>query len=125
MQLDQDTTPGSHTIRSYASGQIVVDEEIIQTSVIVTPAQIQENWPPESVNDLTLQHIQMILDLEPEIVLLGTGSRQQFLSQELIIPFMQMNIGLEIMDTQGACRTYNVLMSEGREVAAALFMIQS
>ena len=77
------------------------------------------------VADLTETHFAMVAALKPEIVLLGTGARQQFPLPRLLRPLLTQGIGVEVMDTAAACRTYNIIMLEGRRVAAALLMIEA
>lgn len=93
-------------------------------SIILSAQGLISDWEPSSLAELTANHIEIINSLEPALVLLGTGARLQFPASEILSPLHKMGIGVEIMDTAAACRTFNVLMSEGRKVAAALFMIQ-
>lgn len=132
MKLSLDSGNEQHLIRSYAPGQVVIDNMTVTQSVIVTPNRIIQDWPPESVQDITHEHLSVFAELNLEIVILGTGARQQFLKPEFQFAIMQPPaklldehpcVGLEMMDTAAACRTYNILSSEGRNVAAALFMI--
>ena len=82
------------------------------------------DWGPHSAGGLALKDFLLIADLQPEVVVLGTGSRLQFPAPAATQPLIQARIGLEVMDTAAACRTYNILMGEGRRVAAALLMIE-
>ena len=109
-------------IRAYSAGQVTVNNEVIAASVIVMPHQLHRDWGPERFADLTAGHIEALAAIAPEIVLLGTGPRLQFPQPALLTSLMSKGIGVEVMDTSAACRTYNILMSEGRNVAAALIM---
>lgn len=121
LSLDADTT--RNTIHAYGQGCIRVNEREIHRSVIVTPETIIDDWPPQTFAALEEIHFELIEKLEPEIVLLGTGNRQHFPHPLLTRRLLIAGIGVEVMDTAAACRTYNVIMSEGRRVAAALLMI--
>lgn len=111
-------------IRSYAFGRITVNQDIYSTSLIITPERIVADWRPQRFTDLIVSDFDTIRNLQPEVVLLGTGVRLLFPAPELIRPLVSAQIGFEVMDTGAACRTYNVLMGEGRRVAAALLMDQ-
>ncbi|MEJ2694728.1 MAG: Mth938-like domain-containing protein [Candidatus Thiodiazotropha sp.] len=123
MKFILDNSSGGYTIQRYDPGEIVIDERIYRESLILLPNQVIADWSPASVDDLSTEHFQQLAELAPEIVLLGTGRGQHFPLPALSQPLMQQRIGLEVMDTAAACRTYNILMAEGRRVAAALFMI--
>jgi uncharacterized protein len=81
------------------------------------------DWPVKSVAEIAEWHLEKILGLNPEVVLIGTGSRQAFLPPELMMFFHDRHIGIEVMSTDAACRTFNVLVSESRNVAAALIPV--
>jgi uncharacterized protein len=120
MKIQLEAGAGRNIIRSYAAGQITVNQERFTGSVIVMPQQIITDWRPRSFTDLTAADFEMIVAMDPEVVLLGTGSRLQFPAPALTRALTLAQLGLEVMDTGAACRTYNILMSEGRRVAAAL-----
>jgi uncharacterized protein len=115
---------GVNTIRAYREGAIVVNEEHITQSLILLPDRIILDWPPQSFEELTARHFEAIAELDPEIVLLGTGARLSFPGERLTAPLLNKQIGFEVMDTASACRCYTVLAAEGRCVAAVLFMIR-
>jgi len=92
-------------------------------ALIVTPERLVSDWPPQTFGDLVEAHFEVIASLEPEVVLLGTGSRQRFPRPPLIRSLLARGVGVEIMDTAAACRTYNIIMLEGRRVAAALLLL--
>ena len=121
MKLDLDKGSGN-LIRGFVGGQILIGENAIRSPVIVTIDQIIENWSPPAVEQLALADFERVLALEPEVILLGTGERQRFPSIALITAILRLGVGLEIMNTAAACRTYNVLASEYRRVAAVLFV---
>lgn len=109
-----------YRIRGYEPGRIFVDEQAIETSIIVAGSVLRQDWPPRTFDELEPSHLEPILELDPEIVLLGTGERQHFPHRAFMRVMLEKGIGLEVMDTASACRTYHVLMAEGRMVVAAL-----
>ena len=123
MRFSLDADSNRYSIRNYGSGWITVNDQDIRCSVIVTPERLVLDWPPQTFAELDETHFAMIMALEPEIVLLGTGCRQQFPHPRLTQALLAQGIGVEVMDTAAACRTYNVIMLEGRRVAAALLLI--
>ena len=127
-------------IHAYASGgitlavpgdmevELAVDPETglcqVTQSLILTAQQLITDWEPSQPDDLTEAHLDVILSLEPELVLLGTGARQHFPAMDIMSPLHRAQIGIEVMDTAAACRTFNILVGEGRHVVAALMMIE-
>ncbi len=124
MHIQLETGGQANLIRTYAAGQITVNQDSYTHSVIVLPRQIIADWPPQRFEELTPAHLEILVPLAPELVILGTGRRQRFPRAELLSPLVAAGIGWEVMDSGAACRTYNILMSEGRNVAAALLMIE-
>ena len=121
MRFAQDNLTGN-IIRGYAPGQVTINDEVIVTSVIVTPERIIRDWLPRAFGDLERRHIVRLEELQPEIIVLGTGLRLRFPDAGFTAGFLSQGIGVEIMDTTAACRTYNILLSEDRRVVAALLM---
>jgi uncharacterized protein len=122
MKLNLDSGAGQNLIRSYARGQITVNQEVHTASLIVTPERVIADWRPRRFDDLQAGDFDVIAAMAPEVVLLGTGERLRFPPPTLTRALVGAQIGFEAMDTGAACRTYNVLMSEGRRVLAALLM---
>ena len=100
----------------------MVNQQRFETSLIVLPDKLINDWPPRSLDDLTEAHFTYLATLDAEIVLLGTGNVLRFPHPRLSNPLTQARIGFEVMDTFAAARTYNILMGEGRRVAAALLL---
>jgi len=123
IELDSNTAE-QHYIASYGAGSVVVGEQHYNTSLIVTPDRIISEWEPDCLADLAAHHLQEIVELQPEIVVIGTGRSLQFPAAEVLEPLLKREIGYEIMDTGAACRCYNILSGEGRRVIAALLMIE-
>ena len=115
---------GDHLfIRSVSEAGIQVVDDFYKTSIVLSAREIIPDWPVKSIDDFEQEHLERVLELNPEIVLIGTGNKQAFLPPELMMFFYQRNIGIEVMSTQAACRTFNVLVSESRNVAAALIPV--
>jgi uncharacterized protein len=122
MKLQLEQPAGTNLVRASGPGQLRIGDRTHTTSVIVTATALIAPWRPASVQDLAPLDFEPLLALAPEVVLLGTGARQQFPDAELLRILYQQRIGIEVMDTSAACRTYNVLVTEGRNVAAALIV---
>ena len=115
--------PGEHHyIHSVSAGGIRVVDQVCTGSIIVSANRLIIDWPVTTPGEITDDHIGQILDLEPEIVLIGTGERQVFLEPEMLMHFYKQPVGVEIMSTRAACDTFNILVSEGRNVVAALML---
>jgi len=112
-----------HFIEGYGPGRIVIDGRGYAASLIVSPEHIVTDWGPTSVNELSELHLAPLLALSPQVVVIGTGERQVFPDPRLYFSLVTQGIGVEIMDTGAACRTYNILMAEGRRVAAGLIIL--
>jgi uncharacterized protein len=110
---------GVNTITGYGDGYVMVNGERKDSSVVVLPDRI-EQWQAKQFSSLTAEDFAFLKNLGAEIVLLGTGPRQRFPHPRLTAALAQAGIGLEVMDLQAACRTYNILVAEERKVAAAL-----
>jgi uncharacterized protein len=118
--------PGSHFfIRSVSPEGIRIADDYYPDPMILTASQIIADWPVRSVSDLCEKSLEPIWQLNPSVVLIGTGRRQIFPAPELMMCFYSRNVGVEIMTTDAACRTFNVLVSEQREVAAALMPVNA
>jgi len=124
MKLHLDRGTATYRIAGYGRGYITVNEERLSGSALVMPERLVRDWPPQHIAELTAAHMSELLSYEPEIVLLGTGARQRFPEGELLEPLAERGVGVEVMDTAAACRTYNILMSEDRVVVAALLVIE-
>ncbi len=115
----------SYIIDAYTVGQVTIAGKVYQSSLLVSPDVIVPDWHPELFSELTASHIEQISAMEPEIVILGTGNTLNFPADSIMRPLTERYIGFEIMDTGAACRSYNFLVSEGRQVIAALLMIDT
>jgi uncharacterized protein len=122
MRLIQDSGSNVNLIRSYGGGELRINDELYRNTLIVDAATIRAEPALTDVQGLTAEHAVRILDLEPEVVLLGTGPRQVFPAPAFGAQFLRARVGYEVMDTGAACRTFNVLVSERRRVVALLML---
>jgi uncharacterized protein len=108
-----------NTFTGYGPGFVLINDQRHESSLIVMPEHLQP-WQAGTFSSLETAHFEAIVSLKPEMVLLGTGDRLRFPHPSLTRALAEARIGLEVMDLQAACRTYNILMAEERKVAAAL-----
>lgn len=120
MKLHTSNIAGLNLFTAYGADFVVVNQEKFSKNLIVLPESLHPEWTAASVASLSEADMEILTGLGTEIILLGTGSRLRFPSGALLRPFATAGIGLDVMDLQAACRTYNILASEGRKVAAAL-----
>jgi uncharacterized protein len=107
-------------IQAYTDESVTVNGVKFTRSLVIMAERIIPDWRPESFEDLTEADFASILEMQPDLVVLGTGPKQQFPMPALYQSLTNAGIGIEIMSTPAACRTYNILTSEGRKVIAAL-----
>ncbi len=120
--LELDENRSTQQIRSFKPGMLQINDVTFTQSLIITPNQLIENWSPQTIDELTASSLSLILDLKPAVLLIGTGSQLVFPPIEIYGHLIQQNIGVEIMDTSAACRTFNALSAEDRHVVAALII---
>jgi uncharacterized protein len=120
VKLHLSNPAGLNLFTAYGNDYVAVNTEKYGKNLIVLPDSLIREWSTATPATLAEVDMQVLLNLGTEIILLGTGSRQRFPPGALMRPFAPAGIGLEIMDLQAACRTYNILAAEGRKVAAAL-----
>ena len=109
-----------NTFTGYGTGYVMINHVRYEQSLVVLPDRIIENWEPETFEQLKTEHFEFLLSLQPEMVLVGTGSVLRFPHPSLTKILIASGIGVEVMDTAAVCRTYNILMAEERRVAAAI-----
>jgi uncharacterized protein len=122
MQLVHDRAEGYFFVRATRAGSVVVIDRELNASFLIAPDQVIEGWPVTSCADIDAIAMQALLDLQPEVLILGTGERQQFPPAQTLLPLLGKNIGVEVMDNAAAARTYNLLAGEGRRVVAAFIL---
>lgn len=122
MSLNLDENSATYQIRAYQPGLIQVNDQMFATSIIITPDKLINTWPPQSIEELRRDDLVDVIKLQPSILIIGTGHDLQFPDLKIYGDLINYGIGVEIMNTHAACRTYNVLISECRNVAAALII---
>lgn len=121
MKLHLSGPDGRYHFTGYETDHLLVNGERLSFGLILTPAQLdRETFISVSFEQLEESHFSHLAGLGPEIVLLGTGSKLRFPHPRLTRPLIDARIGLEVMDTGAACRTYNILAGEGRNVMAVI-----
>jgi uncharacterized protein len=121
MKFQLETAPGRNLFTGYGQGYVAINQVRHETSLVVAPDRIHLDWPARC-EDLAAANFEFLLTLRPEIVLLGTGAGQIFPHPALARSLTAAQIGIETMDTPAACRTYNILVAEGRNVVAAVML---
>lgn len=122
MKLQPDANPNLNTVTSYGENHIEINTVRYDQSVLLMPEGPVLTWPVQRFEDLNVGHFEQIAQQVPALVILGSGKRIRFPHPSLFAPLIAAKIGIETMDLQAACRTYNILMGEGRQVLAALIL---
>ena len=122
MKFTLDSRDDVNLIRGYAPGEVHIGEVVARAPCIVTADHLILDWAAHDVASLTAAQLVPIFELQPDVVLLGTGAKQTFPASAVRQAFAAHNVGLEVMDLGAACRTYNILVQEERRVAAVLFV---
>ncbi len=128
MKFTQDTEFNGYAIQRYTPGEVVLtatgslQELSLSTPFLIGAGELRRDWAPGGFEGLDEAQLAMLLELDPELVILGTGERQRFPAPALLAPLYAAGIGVEVMDSGAACRTYNILLGEGRRVAAGIIL---
>ena len=122
MKFTQHQDKSSNPIKSYLNGVVIVGETEYRQSLIIAPDSLVTDLLPATVAELTEEHFTALIQSGADVILLGTGATLTFPDQALMAQVLAQQVGLEVMDTAAACRTYNVLLSEGRNMIAALLL---
>lgn len=121
MSLLEERPEGLHLVRWVEAGRVAVGAREFDTSFLLTPESVAD-WAPRTLDEIDAAAIAAVLALQPSIVLLGTGPRQQMPAARVLAEFLRRGVGLEAMDNAAAGRTYNLLAGEGRRVLAAFLL---
>ena len=119
MDITRDISNSEFAITGYRSGQVLINNAPYSKSLIVCPDKLVTTWDVHQIHQLKPSTLSVMLDLHPEIVLIGTGEKMACPTGEIVAWFAKQKIGLETMNTPAVCRTFGILVSEGRQVAAA------
>jgi uncharacterized protein len=122
LKIEREQAAGKNLFTGYGDGYVAVNGARHSASLVVSGDRLITDWPAASLEALTADHLAAIVELKPEIVLLGSGPTFRFPEPALLAPLYKAGIGVEVMDTPAACRTYNILLGEGRNVIAALII---
>ncbi|WP_343883571.1 Mth938-like domain-containing protein [Rhodanobacter caeni] len=122
MDLSLDRPDDYLFVRRTSADAITLADRELKRSFLLTPDQVVENWAADSAERLSADHVEALLALQPELVLLGTGQRQVFPAPAFTAGFLRKGVGIEVMDNAAAARTYNLLAGEGRRVLAAFIL---
>ncbi|HET8868881.1 MAG TPA: Mth938-like domain-containing protein [Aquabacterium sp.] len=122
MKLHADRAEGFNVIHAYTRTSVSVNGQTYTHSILVPPTGSVLEWPVGSLAELTDTHFLQIAQMQPEVVIFGSGATLRFPPPAVLRPLMAARIGIESMDTAAACRTYNILVAEGRRVMAALLV---
>jgi uncharacterized protein len=122
MKFAEIADPGANLIEAYDAGRVRINGRDYARSVAVSAGHVALDWGPDDVASLSVAHLEAVLLEDTQVLILGTGSRQRFPDPAVQHALLRRGIGVEVMDTGAACRTYNILVSEGRAVVAALLL---
>lgn len=122
MQLSQENPDFLYVLRGVSDAGVLVNQETLDRSFLLTPNQLVPDWRPTSSAGLEPADMDAVLALQPALVLLGTGARLVFPSAAVMAALLTRGIGIEVMDSAAAARTFNVLATEGRRVVAAFLL---
>jgi len=119
-ELATETDAGNQANIALPNSQL--QEETLENSFILSANNLIKDWSPQSIDDLSEEHSQMLISLQPEVIILGTGASLRFPNPAWSTRFLEQHIGLEVMDTAAACRTYAILSADNRNVIAAMML---
>jgi uncharacterized protein len=122
MKFAQDSQDEGYVITAYGENSVSINGKSFNQSLIITQEKFDVNWGVATVELLQAAHIEQLLAFKPELIIIGTGNKLIFPAVEVYSDIIKHGIGVDFMDTRAACRTYNILMSEGRHVVAGLIL---
>ncbi len=122
LKLHLSGSAGQNMFTGYGDGYVIVNQARYEQNLIVLPDRIIERWEVSSFDQLAAENFDFLLSLQPEMVLFGTGKTLRFPHPRLTRNLVESGVGIEVMDTNAACRTFNILTAEERRVAAALLL---
>ncbi|HEX4944663.1 MAG TPA: Mth938-like domain-containing protein [Usitatibacteraceae bacterium] len=122
MKISLEAAEGRNLFTAYGEGYVDVNGTRHRANVVVSADAVEPAWSEGPLEALTEAHMDRLAAARPEIVLLGSGATFRFPPPALLAPLHRAGIGVEVMDTRAACRTYNILLGEGRRVVAALIV---
>jgi uncharacterized protein len=124
MKIALDNPAESNAVNGYRPGRVTINGSHYGSSLLVMPGELVSDWEPASATELSGNHLARVVERQVEVLIVGTGERQQFPDPAVFATLMAAGIGFEVMDNAAACRTFNVLLAENRRVALALLFDQ-
>ena len=121
MKLDFDQNASIPTISQYSKNGIVIGSETLDIPFLACGEEIQTDNLPRSIAELNEGHINSVISHNVDIIILGTGPQQVFPDAAILLPALKHGVGVEVMETGAACRSYNVLVGESRAIAGIFF----
>jgi len=122
MKFSEDYAIGTNVIRSFTDSSIDVNNKTYNRSLIISSHLLIDDWVISNINDMKAEHWQELIQHNPEVIIIGTGASLVFPHPSSYAPAIDKGIGVEFMDSQAACRTYNVLVSEDRSILAGIIL---
>lgn len=120
MKLNLEQNPDLNVVTGYGSDHLMINKERHDGNLLVAADRIVGDWAPGGFAALSAADFAAVCEMRPEVVIIGTGDRLRFPAPATLRPLIEARIGYEVMDLPAACRTYNILVTEGRSVVAAL-----
>jgi len=122
MYLTEDHSNAIYQIKAYLPNAIVINQETYKKSFIISPNQLIQDWEPNNIQELNEENLMILTTLKSEMILLGTGQQGVMVPAKQLRPLLERGMSVECMSTVAACRTYTVLIAEGRQVVAGLII---
>lgn len=122
MKFAQDSQEDGYVITAYDDNSVSINGKTFSQSLVVASTRLHEHWDIADIELLNSSHIELVLSFQPELIIIGTGKNLVFPAIEIYSGIIEHGVGVDFMDTGAACRTYNILMSEGRDVVAGLIL---
>jgi len=122
MKMSLDNTTDGNVVQRYEPGLVQIRNHSFRRSLVVLPNRLLSDWPPSEAQLLQPNDLQTIIECRPEVLILGTGEHQVFPEPAVFAGLMEAGIGCEVMNNAAACRTFNILLAEDRQVALALML---
>lgn len=122
MKFTEHRDSNINSVKKYQPGEVQINAQTFTHSLFLTQTEIFDRWQCSNIKDLSIENLQAILDQSPEVIILGTGNQQVFPEPKLFAHCFNRGAGLEVMANDAACRTYNILTTEDRDVVLALIL---
>jgi uncharacterized protein len=122
MKFAEDCQDQGYVVTAYDNSSISINNKPFNQSLIITRTELHENWGVSSIEVLQADHIDQVLLFNPELIIIGTGASLVFPAIDVYSGIIKSGIGVDFMDSRAACRTYNILMGEGRHVVAGIIL---